>query len=58
MYQSLPFENEVKPTYVEGKYFKEDLFGKHLDCNLAYVAMISGPCGVAQKMYGTSTLSG
>jgi len=33
----------VISVHVEGKYFKEDLFGKYLDCNLAYIAMISNP---------------
>src|SRR6266581_9162330 len=57
VYKGLPF-TVVKPAHVEGKYFKEDLFRKHLDCNLAYVAMINSPCGAEQKICSTSILSG
>lgn len=52
MYQGLPFLFVVNFAQVEIKYFKEELFRKHVDCNVAYVTMISGHSrGAAQKAY-------
>jgi hypothetical protein len=59
VYESLPFVVVANTAHVEGEYFKEDLFGKHLDCKLAYyVTMISDPCEVVQKRYSTPIFSG
>jgi hypothetical protein len=38
MYQYLPFFSVVIITDVELEYFKEDLVGKCVDCNVTYVA--------------------
>ena len=48
--QSLPFVVVFNAAHVEGKYIKEDLFGKHLDCKLAYVEMMSGPYEAMQTI--------
>ena len=50
MYQTSPIVIVVYcSAQVEEKYFKEDLLGQHLDCHLAYVAMISRSRKVVQK---------
>jgi hypothetical protein len=51
MYQGLPSVVVVSAAHVEGKYLEEDLFGKHLDCKLVYVATISGPYEAMQPIW-------
>jgi hypothetical protein len=47
VYQSLPIAE--RRQHVDEKYLKEDLFGKHLDCNFAYAGMISDPAELRKR---------
>jgi len=42
VYQGLPFLFVVNFAQVETKYFKEELFRKHVDWNVVYVTTVSG----------------
>ena len=38
--QNLPFLFVIDSALAETKYFKEDIFWKYIDCNLAHAVMV------------------
>ena len=42
MYQRLPYIFVSTSAHTESEYFREELVGKYVDCNIVYVIIVSG----------------